>query len=91
VARWPTGGAAQTGVAAPRSAVVRFQGAPWVYIQTGDADFTRRALHDATLTGTTWFAPAGFSSGERIVVAGAQVLLSEEQKSLIEQEEAASE
>lgn len=91
VAYLPAGGGAQAGVLVPRSAVVRFQGRAWVYVQTADDRFARRELTQAEPTELGWFAGAGLAPGERAVIAGAQVLLSEEQKGQIEQEQAATE
>ncbi len=80
-----------TGVLIPRSAIVRYGGQTWVYVQTEEDRFERRAvvLHSPTEAG--WFATSGVSAGDRIVVTGAQMLLSEELKAQIEQEEAAEE
>jgi hypothetical protein len=82
-AHLPLGGPPAAGVVVPRSAVVRFAGRPWVYVQVSDTGFTRRevALEHATEQG--WFVTSGVRPGDRIVVAGAQTLLSEEFKSQI--------
>ncbi len=75
---------ATRGVVIPRSAVVRFGGKAWAYVQTDEVRFSRRevALDQATEQG--WFTTAGFTVGDRVVVAGAQLLLSEEFKSQIQ-------
>ena len=91
VAHLPAPGGVRTGVMIPRSAVVRLVGKPWVYVQTDAESFLRRELSGAEPLDGTWFAPAGFQPGERVVVDGAQVLLSEELKAQIEREEAATE
>lgn len=90
VAYLPAPGGARTGVAIPRAAVLRLLGKVWVYVQTGEEAFTRRELSDAEPRGGTWFATTGFKPGDRVVMDGAQVLLSEELKAQIEREEAAA-
>jgi membrane fusion protein, multidrug efflux system len=87
----PVPGGRRAGVFVPRSAVVRFQGRAWVYLQTEEESFVRRELAQAEPTDSGWFTSVGLAAGEHVVVEGAQVLLSEEQKHQIEQEEAASE
>ncbi|MBN1345489.1 MAG: HlyD family efflux transporter periplasmic adaptor subunit [Phycisphaerae bacterium] len=70
------------GVAVARGAVIRFEGKAWVYLQMGASTFARRqiALDHATPEG--WIVTSGLSPGGRIVVRGAQMLLSEELKPL---------
>lgn len=76
-------GASQRGVVLPATAVVRAAGLPWAYVQSDERAFTRRPVTDATPTMDGWFVSRGFEAGERVVVRGAQVLLSEELKSQI--------
>lgn len=76
-------GAPRHGVLIPRSALVRFAGLAWVYVQVSAAEFSRR---DVTLDRPAekgWLS-ASLKPGERIVVRGAQTLLSEELKSQIQ-------
>jgi hypothetical protein len=75
------------GVLLPRSAIVRQEGAPWAYVRTADDKVTRRPVEQATPTEAGWFVPAGFKAGESVVVAGAQMLLSEELKAKIQGED----
>jgi hypothetical protein len=91
LAWFATPGDMQSGVTVPRPAVVRLQGRPWVYAQVQDEQFVRRELADAAPTEAGWFTAHGLRAGDRVVVAGAEVLLSEEQKQQIEREETASE
>ena len=72
-----------SGVEVSRSSVVRAEGKTWVYCQTAPTAFTRRriTLDHPTLTG--WFVREGWTPNDRVVVRGAQMLLSEEQKSTI--------
>ncbi|MCU0787830.1 MAG: hypothetical protein MUC91_06515, partial [Verrucomicrobia bacterium] len=75
-----TGGAPETGVVVPRAAVVRFNGAGWVYLQTGEDTFVRRgvALDRPLIDG--WFVGGELEADAEVVVTGAQLLLSEELK-----------
>lgn len=73
-------GEAQNGVMIPRSAVVRFGGRPWIYLETGEHTFLRREISLESPLAEGWFAARGVKTGDRVVVVGAQLLLSEEQK-----------
>lgn len=74
-----------SGVTVPRDAVVRTEGAGWVYVQNSDGkSFTRRAVPLDHLTDAGWFVTNGVSAGDSIVITGAQTLLSEEQKASIQ-------
>ncbi len=67
------------GVRAPLSAIVWHSGQPWIYLFDGEDFFYRRALDEPTKLGDGWFIPGDqVSAGERIVTSGAQMLLSEE-------------
>jgi len=87
----PTSATPVSGVIVPRSAVVRDTGRAWVYVQTADDTFARREISTLAPTPEGWFVADGFNVGDKIVVDGAQMLLSEELKPQIEKEEAASE
>jgi predicted RNA-binding Zn ribbon-like protein len=71
------------GVEVPGSAVVRHERRAWVYVQTGKARFTRTPIPLEHASGDGWFVSEGVGPSDRIVVSGAQVLLSEELKSQI--------
>lgn len=75
------------GVLLPRSAIVRQEGALWAYVRTADDKFTRRQVEQATPVDAGWFVPGGFKPGEALIVAGAQMLLSEELKAKIQGED----
>jgi hypothetical protein len=75
------------GVLLPRSAIVRQEGALWAYVRTADDKFTRRQVEQATPVDAAWFVPGGFKPGEALIVAGAQMLLSEELKAKIQGED----
>jgi hypothetical protein len=64
----------------PDSAVVRENGHGWVYAQTGADTFTRRKISLDHPTENGWFVRDAVSANDRVVVSGAQALLSEEQK-----------
>ena len=71
-------GATLKGVTVPASAVVWWQGKAWVYVQKDAAQFARREITtDAPVT-DGWFVARGLSAGSKLVVTGAQLLLSEE-------------
>jgi len=66
------------GVVVPALAVVWSEGEAWVYVQSAEESFVRRPLAADFPFGDGFFASRGFSPGDKIVVAGAQILLSEE-------------
>ena len=74
----PLPGEPERGVSVPRSAVVRVAGKTWVYVQTADDRFARREIASARPTAKGWFVASGLAAGDRVVVVGAQALLSEE-------------
>ena len=66
------------GALIPASAIVWWQGQPWVYTQHDREHFIRRQLPTDQSTDGGWFVPSGFAGGEPVVVSGAQLLFSEE-------------
>lgn len=75
------------GVVVPGDAVVRSDGRAWIYVQTGGTDFTRHEISlDHPLVGG-WFVTNNVVPGGKVVVTGAQTLLSEELKSQIKLED----
>jgi hypothetical protein len=70
----------RAGVLLPRSAIVRFNGATWVYLQTSDETFQRQevSLEDPLEDG--WFVSSGLKAQDKVVTVGGQQLLSEELK-----------
>lgn len=75
-ARFPTGPTVQ-GVEVPASAVVRWNGTSYVYVVTGEGQFSRRAVSTDLPSSGGWI-DATLAPGTRAVIAGAQLLLSEE-------------
>ena len=68
------------GFTVPDAAVVRQGGNGWVYVQTGSETFTRRKIPLDRPREDGWFVTEGVRAGDRVVIGGAQELLSEEQK-----------
>jgi hypothetical protein len=73
-----------SGVNIPRDAVIRSEGKGWVYVMNaGGEALTRKEIPLDRPTTNGWFVANGITSGEHIVVTGAQTLLSEELKAAI--------
>lgn len=68
------------GLLIPDSAIVWYGGQRWVYIRTAADRFTRRLFPAAFATNEGIIATSGFHAGDDIVMRGAQLLLSEEQR-----------
>lgn len=71
-------GEPQQGVTVPRSAIIRYLGRSWLYVQTAAEEFTRRELVAGVPLADGWFAVQGIKPGEQVVAVGAQNLLAEE-------------
>jgi hypothetical protein len=69
-----------TGVAVPREAILRHNGATWVYRQTGDTTFLRQEITLERPLSEAWFVLKGLKPQDKVVVTGTQQLLSEELK-----------
>jgi hypothetical protein len=79
VAWLSAGGEAEKGVVVPRDAIVRHEGEAFIYVQAGDEQFERREIELEHPLEKGWFVE-GLKPGTKIVVTGAQQLLSEELK-----------
>jgi len=66
------------GTVVPRAAVVRFAGKAWAYVQIADDEFARRELALDARREDGWFTAAAWARGAKVVVSGAQNLLSTE-------------
>jgi hypothetical protein len=66
------------GLIVPTSAVVWSEGKAWVYQQTASERFTRRVVPTEVPVERGFFVAQGFSPGDKVVIQGAQALLSEE-------------
>jgi hypothetical protein len=72
-----TSGKLVAGVTVPASAILRHDGKGWVFVQTGATDFSRREISlDRAVDGG--FFSAEFSATNRVIVTGAQTVLSAE-------------
>jgi hypothetical protein len=71
-------GSLERGVVIPSPAVLWWQGKSWVYVETANGVFVRRETSLTTPLGDGWFMQRGFAPGDRVVIEGAQQLLSEE-------------
>lgn len=79
-------GKVRDGVIVPASAVVWHGGKAWVYVKEDGERFARRPLASDREMGAGWFAGDGFGPESEVVVDGAQLLLSEEFKFQIRNE-----
>jgi hypothetical protein len=73
-------GEPRVGVMLPRSAVVRFSGSTWIYAQVSDDTFQRESVMLDTPLAEGWFVGSDLKPNDKVVVVGAQQLLSEELK-----------
>ena len=85
VASLPVGGEVK-GVRIPASAVVWWEGKAWIYRQQQEGEFERIEIPTGHAVPDGWFVAKGangLSDADRVVVTGAQLLLSEELRSQI--------
>ena len=78
-------GPLETGVTIPASAVVLWQGKTWYYVESAPGRFVRHELTGAVPVADGWFAPR--LAAMRVVVRGAQTLLSEELRGQVQTNE----
>lgn len=83
----PDPGKETRAVVVPETAVVWTGGRPWVYAQIGEERFVRRPLLRYERLGGDWFVSEGLDPGVAVAVRGGQVLLSEELRWNIPQED----
>jgi hypothetical protein len=67
-----------SGVVVPASAVVWWQGRAWAYVERKTGTFSRSEVATDVPVPGGWFVSGGVAAGQRLVVRGAQMLLSEE-------------
>jgi hypothetical protein len=72
------------GVVIPDSAVVWLDGRAWAYVQKGRESFIRQEVVTSHPVVKGWFVTKKFQNGDRVVVQGAQLLLSEEFRAQIQ-------
>jgi len=88
VAAWiPEQGENRSGVVIPKSALVWYMDQAFVYIKTDAEQFTRRTIDQYSATNGGYFVGSGISAGEQLVVTGGQMLLSEEFRGQIPDED----
>lgn len=73
-------GKTSAGVVVPADAVVWYGGKAWAYQKQSAERFMRRPVSTERESGSGWFNNGGFKSGDEVVTSGAQLLLSEEFK-----------
>lgn len=73
-------GEVEHGVTVPRSAIVRHEGEAFIYVATKEGEFTKKEIELEHAAPGGWFVHEGLKAGEKVVVSGAQQLLSEESK-----------
>ena len=79
-----TAGPEVAGVVVPASAVVYTEGRAWIYVQDAPHAFVRRAIQtDMAVTGDSYLARS-VPPGTKVVVRGAQQLLSDEYRAQIQ-------
>jgi multidrug efflux pump subunit AcrA (membrane-fusion protein) len=66
------------GLQVPAAAVLRYQGLGWVYVQTDTNQFVRVVIPLDRPWGAGWFVGDNLAATNRIVVTGAQSVLSAE-------------
>lgn len=76
----------EKGVFVPGSAVVLWQGKSWVYKEKEPGRFIRSEISTSVPVEDGWFVSKGLSAKEKIVVKGAQLILSQEFHSQIPEE-----
>ncbi len=76
----PQPGAARKGFKVPAAAVVRLSGKSYLYLQAAPDRYVRREIEVVSPSDAGYFVIGKLAAGDRIVVTGAQTLLSEEFK-----------
>jgi len=79
----PDPGAPPGGVVVPDAAVVQWDALAWCYVERAAGQFARVPVSTSAPVAGGWLVSRGLRSGERVVVTGAGLLLSEEFRSRI--------
>jgi len=74
------------GVIIPNTAIIWYAGKSWVYIKTSADQFSRIPVTTDAEVDNGWFYQGNLNAGDLVVTSGAQLLLSEEFKSQITNE-----
>lgn len=83
----PRAASALDGVVLPAAAVVWHRGAQWYYVADDATHFSRHALGDAVAYGHDYLLPAARAPQGPVVLHGAQLLLAEEFRAAIPEED----
>ena len=83
-AKFPTSSQPKRGVFIPGVAIIWYAGQAWSYVQMDQEHFERRVVSDEYPQDGGFFVTEGFNPRDRIVVKGAQLMLSEELRSQIQ-------
>lgn len=81
-----TSSKSSSGVIIPNNAIIWYAGKPWVYLKTGNDTFSRLPVNTDIEVENGWFYQGILKADDRVVTSGAQLLLSEEFKSQITNE-----
>lgn len=88
VAAWiPEQDESRTGIVIPKSALIWYMDQAFVYIKTDAEHFSRRTIDQYSATADGYFVGSGINAGEQLVVTGGQMLLSEELRGQIPDED----
>ncbi len=79
-------GTTRQGVTIPTDAVVWYLGKAWAYRKESKEKFVRQLVNTDLSADNGWFDATGFKQGDMLVTSGAQLLLSEELKFQIKNE-----
>ena len=74
------------GVIIPNTAIIWYAGKSWIYKKTAEDKFSRIAVTTDAEVENGWFYQGKLKAGDEVVTSGAQLLLSEEFKSQITNE-----
>ncbi len=77
----------ETGVDVPLASVIWYGGQPWVYVQVEADLYQRRPVSNYRETDYGWFISDTFEQDDRVVTRGGQLLLSEELRWQIPEED----
>jgi hypothetical protein len=77
----------EQGVDVPQGAIVWYAGQPWVYVEVDKGLFTRRSVATYRQTDFGWFVGGVLKPDDRVVIRGGQMLLSEEFRGQIPEED----
>jgi hypothetical protein len=74
----PAAGPAQQGVTVPAASLVISDGRYWCYVERKPGDYARREVTLDRPLGADYFVTQGIAAGDRVVTAGAGLLLARE-------------